>query len=141
MPGGGHAGGIDHHLDPRRRRSARSASSPMKVVPRRHRLIEARRCDPLRRPAHCDHRLARARRRQIRHRRQMQARRALRLSQEHRAELAGADQADADGVAGLRALQQQTMEIYLVSSRFADAIFTISGSPDRADYRPGSVVG
>ena len=40
------------------------------------------------------------------------ARRAPRLRQEHRAELAGADQPDAQRLAGLRALEQQAMEVH-----------------------------
>ena len=75
-------------------------------------LRERRRTDALRRPAGRAQRGARAIRREVGDRDDVDARRRARLRQVHRAELAGADERDAQRLAFVLALLQQMVQVH-----------------------------
>ena len=111
----GAAGRIDHDLGRRVRDGALGVVGD-KCSPVALRLVEgARRAGRRGQPTRGE-RGARAVRREVRHRENLQSGRAPRLREVHRAELARADQRDAHGPLFGRAALQQAVEVHTVGT-------------------------
>ncbi len=110
-PGARIAGRLDQHVE------AAAPISAMRVVAEvgaavRQRRPQVGRGELLRGPAGRQQRAPRPRRLEIGHAQDVQAGRMARLSEEHGAELAGADHADPDRLAGRGPARQQTVQVH-----------------------------
>ena len=114
--GGGHAGGLDDHLDARIGDERQGVlGQPGAAVAQRG--VEARRGAPFGRPADARQRLPRAGDREVGDAGHLQPRRPRRMGEEHGAELAGADQADGDGPTLGGAGAEQAVQVHGAGSR------------------------
>ncbi len=121
--GGGVAGRLHHHLDVRR-------------LQHRRRIVgEARRGDALVAPADAPACLARAVRRQVGDRRDLDAGRGRHLREEHRAELAGADQRRRAPAVRLQAPAPAADANSSATSLFSRAVSWPIATPGLGDWR------